>query len=90
MSVLVTSGNAGLMHFGDAGGHALLSLRFPEHYLSFDSDKELVVKTRKEMFDRAANDKLIVVGYQFSWPGVGYVRRRENYFEFVPAVFTFS
>jgi glyoxylase-like metal-dependent hydrolase (beta-lactamase superfamily II) len=90
MAVLVTSGSAGLMHFGDAGGHFLLSLRFPEHYLGFDADRELVVRTRREMFDRAAADRLIVVGYHFPWPGVGYIRRRETYFEFVPAVFSFS
>lgn len=90
MAVLVTSGSAGLMHFGDAAGHFLLSLRFPEHYLGFDADKELVVKTRREMFHHAAADRLIVVGYHFPWPGVGYIRRRETHFEFVPAVFSFS
>lgn len=90
MAVLVTSGGTGLMHFGDAGGHFLLSLRFPEHYLGFDADKELVVKTRREMFHQAAADRLIVVGYHFPWPGVGYIRRRETHFEFVPAVFSFS
>ncbi|OFV85389.1 MAG: hypothetical protein A2W26_06085 [Acidobacteria bacterium RBG_16_64_8] len=78
------------MHFGDAAGHFLLSLRFPEHYLSFDADKEQVIRTRREIFDRAAADRLIVAGYHFAWPGVGYVRRREPYFEFVPAVFSFS
>jgi glyoxylase-like metal-dependent hydrolase (beta-lactamase superfamily II) len=90
MSVVVASGGAALMHFGDAAGHALLSLRFPEHYLAFDTDKDMVVKTRREIFSQAAADRLIVVGYHFPWPGVGYIRRRENYFEFVPAVFAFS
>ncbi|MDR7522590.1 MAG: MBL fold metallo-hydrolase [Armatimonadota bacterium] len=85
MAVLVSSGGASLMHFGDAGGHYLLSFRFPEHYLGFDADRELVVRTRREMFDRAATDRLMVVGYHFPWPGLGYVRRKETYFEFVPA-----
>jgi glyoxylase-like metal-dependent hydrolase (beta-lactamase superfamily II) len=89
MSALVTSGEAKLMHFADAGGHVLLSLRFPEHYLGFDADRELVVRTRAEMFARAASERMVVVGYHFPWPGVGYIRRRENFFEFVPAVFTF-
>jgi glyoxylase-like metal-dependent hydrolase (beta-lactamase superfamily II) len=89
MAVLVASGNDRLMHFGDAGGHVLLSLRFPEHFLGFDADKEQVVRTRREMFERAANDRYVVVGYHFTWPGVGYIRKREGYYEFVPAVFTF-
>jgi glyoxylase-like metal-dependent hydrolase (beta-lactamase superfamily II) len=89
MALLVTSGDAKLMHFADAGGHWLLSLRFPEHYLGFDAEEELVVRTRAEMFGRAAAERMVVVGYHFAWPGVGYIRRRETYFEFVPAVFTF-
>lgn len=85
MSTLITSGASKLMHFADAPGHFLLSLRFPEHYLAFDSDKPLVVRTRQELFARVANERMLVVGYHFPWPGVGYVRRRETYFEFVPA-----
>jgi hypothetical protein len=42
------------------------------------------------MFDRAAADRLIVVGYHFPWPGLGYIRRTETYVEFVPAVLTLS
>jgi glyoxylase-like metal-dependent hydrolase (beta-lactamase superfamily II) len=91
MAVMVASGNAGLMHFGDAGGHFLLSLRYPnEHYLGFDSDKEQVVKTRVQMFGKAADEKLLVVGYHYFWPGMGYLRKKDNYFEFVPAFFNFS
>jgi len=30
-----------------------------------------------------------VVGYHFAWPGVGYVRRSGNAYEFVPAFFVF-
>jgi glyoxylase-like metal-dependent hydrolase (beta-lactamase superfamily II) len=90
MSALITSGANRLMHFGDAAGHVLLSLRFPEHYMTFDSDKPLVVRTRQEIFTRAANDRMIVVGYHFAWPGLGYIRKRESYFEFVPAVLAFN
>lgn len=91
MAVMVASGNAGLMHFGDAGGHFLLSLRYPnEHYLGFDSDKEQVVKTRVQMFGKAADEKFLVVGYHYFWPGMGYLRKKDNYFEFVPAFFNFS
>lgn len=91
LSAMVSSGGAGLMHFGDAGGHFLLSLRYPnEHYMGFDTDKEQVVKTRMEMFGKAAAEKLIVVGYHYFWPGTGYIRRKDNHFEFVPAFFSFS
>jgi glyoxylase-like metal-dependent hydrolase (beta-lactamase superfamily II) len=90
MSALITSGTSKLIHFGDAGGHVLLSLRFPEHYLAFDTDKPQVVRTRQEIFTRAADDRMLVVGYHFAWPGLGYLRKRESYFEFVAAPLTLS
>ncbi len=90
MSTLIASGASKLMHFADAPGHFLLSPRFPEHYLAFDSDKPQVVRTRHEIFTRAADERLLVVGYHFPWPGIGYIRRRDTYFEFVPAVVSLS
>lgn len=90
MSVLVASGNQQMMHYGDAAGHWILSLRYPEHFLGFDSDKAQVVKTRAELFAKAAAEKHLVVGYHFPWPAAGYVRKAANGYEFVPAFFTFQ
>lgn len=90
LAVLVSSGNKQLMHFGDAAGHWILSLKYPEHYLGFDTDKEQVVKTRAEIFARAAADKMLVVGYHFPWPATGYIRKAGSAYEFVPAFFTFG
>jgi len=74
---------------GDAGGHQLLSFQFPEHYMEFDTHKEVVVRTRAEMFTRAASTGMLIVGYHYSWPGVGRVRRAGKAFEFVPMPFRF-
>lgn len=90
MAVTVASGSNTLVHYGDAAGHWILSLRFPEHYLGFDADKELVVKTRAEMFARAAAERHMVVGYHFPWPATGYIRRVGPAYEFVPAFFTWG
>jgi glyoxylase-like metal-dependent hydrolase (beta-lactamase superfamily II) len=90
MSVVVTSANQSLMHFGDAGGHDILSFQFPDHFAGFDADKEVVVRTRAEMFARAASTGMLVVGYHVSWPGVGRVRRDGNAYQFVPMPFRFQ
>lgn len=89
MSVLAVSGTSKLMHFADAGGHYILSLKFPEHYLGFDSNPENAVATRKRIFTQAADEGLTVVGYHYAWPGVGNIRRKDNAFEFVPTFFKF-
>lgn len=85
MSVLVSSGSEQLMHFGDAGGHYLLSPMFPEHYLGFDADREQVVATRAALFDRAASEAMLVIGYHYNWPGVGRIVRSGSAYSFAPA-----
>ncbi len=90
LSVLIDAEGQQVMHYGDAGGHYLLSLMYPEHFLGFDADKELVVKTRATLFDRSVADDLLVVGYHFAWPGVGRILRQDKAYRFAPAFFTWS
>jgi glyoxylase-like metal-dependent hydrolase (beta-lactamase superfamily II) len=90
LSVLVDTEGQQVMHYGDAGGHHILSLMYPEHFLGFDADKEQVVKTRATLFDRSVSDELLVVGYHFAWPGVGRILRQDNAYMFAPAFFTWS
>jgi len=87
LAVLVTSGDQRLMHLADAGGHYLLSFKYPQQYLGFDMDKPTAVATRARLFDRAAADGMRVVGYHFDWPGVGYVRRAGTAYEYVRVPF---
>ncbi len=90
MSVLVSSGKDQMMVFGDAAGHFLLSLQYPQAYLGFDNDKQLVVQTRAKLFDRVSSEKMLVTAYHFPWPGAGYIRKRAaGGYEFVPAAFSF-
>lgn len=89
MAVLATSGENKVMHFGDAGGHYILSLMFPEHYLGFDSSPETAVATRKRIFEQAASERLTVVGYHYAWPGVGNIVKKDAAYEFIPTFFKF-
>jgi glyoxylase-like metal-dependent hydrolase (beta-lactamase superfamily II) len=86
LAVLVDGGEQQMMHFGDAGGHWILSLLYPEHYLGFDADPETTVATRAQLFDRVSSDRTMVVGYHYPWPGVGHVKAVDNHYEFVPAL----
>ncbi|MGL4609492.1 MAG: MBL fold metallo-hydrolase [Trueperaceae bacterium] len=86
LAVFVDGGEQQLMHFGDAGGHWLLSLLYPEHYLGFDADPEGAVATRAQLFDRVASDRTMVIGYHYPWPGVGYIKAVDNHYEYVPAM----
>ncbi|MBB6099398.1 glyoxylase-like metal-dependent hydrolase (beta-lactamase superfamily II) [Deinobacterium chartae] len=89
MAVLVSSGNDQVMHLADAGGHYLLSFQYPQQYLGFDADKPAAVATRARLFDRAASERLKVVGYHYPWPGVAYVRKVGNAYQYVPVFYEF-
>ncbi|RDI95342.1 MBL fold metallo-hydrolase [Meiothermus sp. QL-1] len=89
LAVQVSSGGQTLWHLGDAGGHYILSFRFPDHYLGFDANPQQAVATRARLWQTAAAERIMVVGYHFAWPGVGFVRRAGNAYEFVPAFFVF-
>jgi glyoxylase-like metal-dependent hydrolase (beta-lactamase superfamily II) len=89
-SALIASGSSQMMLFGDAAGHYLLSLMYPEAYLGFDADKSVVLATRAKLFDRVSSEKMLVTAYHFPWPAVGYIRKRSaGGYEFVPAAFSF-
>ncbi len=89
LAVQISSGNQTRWQLGDAGGHHILSFRFPDHYLGFDANPQQAVATRARLWQAAAADRIMVVGYHFAWPGVGNVRRGGNAFEYVPAFFVF-
>jgi glyoxylase-like metal-dependent hydrolase (beta-lactamase superfamily II) len=86
LAVFVDGGERQLMHFGDAGGHWILSLLYPEHYLGFDADPETAVATRARLFEQVSTERTMVIGYHYPWPGVGHVRAVDNHYEFVPAL----
>lgn len=89
LAVQIASGSQTLWHLGDAGGHHILSFRFPDHFLGFDANPQNAVATRARLWQAAATDRIAVVGYHFPWPAVGNVKRSGSAYEFVPAFFTF-
>jgi glyoxylase-like metal-dependent hydrolase (beta-lactamase superfamily II) len=88
LSVLITSGREKMMAYGDAGGHQILSLRHVGSYLAFDTDGPRAATARQRLFAEAATERYLVTAYHFPFPAIGRIRRREDYFEFVPVVWT--
>jgi glyoxylase-like metal-dependent hydrolase (beta-lactamase superfamily II) len=90
LAILAASGSEQLIHLGDAGGHYVLSFKFPDHYLGFDADPAVASQSRKAIFERATTERMMVVGYHFAWPGVGYIKRDGNAYAFQPAFWRFA
>ena len=62
-----------------------LFTRNPEWEFVFDTDKALAVQTRKKLYDMAAADKMLVQGYHFPFPSIGYIEKAGSGYRMIPA-----
>jgi glyoxylase-like metal-dependent hydrolase (beta-lactamase superfamily II) len=91
LSVRAQSGNAGLLVFGDAAGHFLLSLKHRGAYVGFDTDGVLAARTRQRLFDEVTTEGLWVTGYHFPFHALGHIRRMiGGAYEYEPTVWNWS
>ncbi len=82
-SFLIADGNAQALVIGDAVNLPALFMANPEWYGGFDMDPPTAVATRRALLDRAATERMPVVGYHFPMPATGRVERSGNGFRLV-------
>lgn len=85
VSFAVPGDGGGLILVGDAIPSAALYFPNPGWHFAFDADKDQAVATRKALLDRAATDKVKLLGYHWTYPGLGYAERDGTAYKFVPA-----
>lgn len=91
LAVRAQSGNQGLMVFGDAAGHFLLSLRHRGAYVGFDTDGALAARTRQRLFNQVVEEGLWLTGYHFPFQAIGHLRRViGGAYEYEPTVWQWS
>jgi glyoxylase-like metal-dependent hydrolase (beta-lactamase superfamily II) len=83
---LELAGTDSLVITGDAATSNLVFFEHPDWHFGFDTDAEIALKNRKALIDRAANEKLKLLGYHWGYPGVGYSERNGSTYRFVEAV----
>jgi glyoxylase-like metal-dependent hydrolase (beta-lactamase superfamily II) len=79
------AGRDNLLITGDACTNDVIFFQHPDWHFGFDTDTELALKTRRALLDRAASEKLKLLGYHWSDPGTGYATREGNAYRFVAA-----
>ncbi|RDJ13975.1 MBL fold metallo-hydrolase [Rhizobium grahamii] len=79
------AGDGGLLITGDACTNDVIFFEHPAWHFGFDTEPEVALKTRQMLLDRAATDKLKMLGYHWSYPGVGYAERKDTSYRFVAA-----
>lgn len=84
-SFLIHDGGAQALVIGDAITTPAFFMANPEWYPIFDMDPAQAVATRKRLLDRAASERMPVVGYHFDMPATGRVERAGTGYRLVPA-----
>lgn len=75
VSFLIADGSAQCLVIGDAVITPGVFLANPEWYPIFDMDPTRAVATRKALLERAATERMPVIGYHFPMPATGRVER---------------
>ncbi len=81
------SGGQRMLFWGDCAHHEVASLAHPEWHALFDMDKERGAATRKRIYDMAARERPLVMGYHTSFPSVGFVQKATEGYRWVPATY---
>ncbi len=71
-----------LLFWGDTVHGAALQFADPDICAKYDMDMPQAVKTRREIFDRAAGEKIPVAGAHLPFPAIGRVTKNESGGEF--------
>jgi glyoxylase-like metal-dependent hydrolase (beta-lactamase superfamily II) len=87
-SFVIASGPGRLFFTGDVVNVPELFLRNPDWQVMFDSEPEKAVATRRRIFDMASAEKILVAGYHFPFPGLGYIEKAGTGYRLVPAAWS--
>jgi glyoxylase-like metal-dependent hydrolase (beta-lactamase superfamily II) len=87
-SFAVTSGNAKMLVQSDVTNLPALFLDHPGWHVVWDQDGDQAEKTRRKFYDMASAEKMLIAGFHFPFPSLGYVEKAGNNYRLVPVVWT--
>lgn len=85
---LVHSGDDQLLLTADLAYHPVVNINQPWRP-GPDRDKETAAASRHRIFDRAAAERMLVLGFHFPFPGLGHILRTDTGYAWVPANWQF-
>jgi glyoxylase-like metal-dependent hydrolase (beta-lactamase superfamily II) len=78
------AGGEGLILTADALTFPTVFFPHPEWKFGFDAVHDLAIAARKSLLDRAATDKIKLIGYHWPYPGIGYAEKKDGAYQYVP------
>lgn len=85
---LVHSGDDQLLLTADLAYHPVVNIDHPWRP-GPDRDQETAAAARKRIFDQAASDRTLVLGFHYPFPGLGRILRTDTGYAWVPAGWQF-
>ncbi len=82
---LEIEGGDGLIVTGDVAVNQVASFRYPTVRFAFDTDSDLAIHNRLKLLDRAATDRTKLLGYHWSYPGIGFAERNRDAYRYAAA-----
>ncbi len=79
------AGGEGLIITADAATSEVIALEHPNWKFGYDILPDTAIKNRKRLIDRVAADKIKVLGFHWTYPGVGFVEAKGSAYRFVRA-----
>jgi glyoxylase-like metal-dependent hydrolase (beta-lactamase superfamily II) len=80
---LELSGSDSLIIAGDVATNNIVFFERPDWHFGFDTEPEIALKSRRAFLDRAATEKIKMLGYHWTYPGVGYAERKDGAYRFI-------
>ena len=81
---LLHNGDSKLLHLMDAAVHYLVGPEEPDWALAVEMDQKGAAATRRQLFKQAHDERLLVAGYHFPFPGIGRIVEQGSSWRFVP------
>jgi glyoxylase-like metal-dependent hydrolase (beta-lactamase superfamily II) len=88
MAIVLEAGDRELLFVGDSITNIHIDFEHPDWHLAFDLEPEIASRTRKHLLDMAATDGMLILGYHFPFPGLGYALQRGSAWQWYPAGWT--
>jgi glyoxylase-like metal-dependent hydrolase (beta-lactamase superfamily II) len=82
---LEMAGGEGLIITADAATNEIASFQHPKSLFGYDTIPDLAIRNRARLIERAATDRIKLLGYHWTYPGVGFAERKGNGYRYVPA-----
>ncbi|MGG5208016.1 MBL fold metallo-hydrolase [Chryseobacterium sp. MIQD13] len=83
----ISSGSEKLMYIADLIHSDVILFPHPEWGFSGDTDLDIATESRKKLLNQLAETKTKAFAYHLPWPGLGFTKKKDAAYEWIPESF---